>query len=168
MHGFNGSIWHAAYVLAPLWAAIFLCTYRTLKGNYYYFDPKHNNDHRLKAEGGDFEQHSKRYQDLAKLAITLSAASIGFLISMATGDKDTPVVASLKSVTPIVIGFFAACIALLIFFMLLQSYFYESYCHSPDHSTYRRWQYAFNVSMGWTGLLAMILGFLWLGNNLRF
>ena len=38
--------------------------------------------------------------------------------------------------------------------------------HSADHSTYKRWKYAFSTSLGWTGLLSFVLGFLWLARNL--
>ena len=72
----------------------------------------------------------------------------------------------MERVAPIVLGFFGTSIASLIMFMVLQSYFYEQYCHSPDHSTYTRWKYALSTTLGWTGLIALILGFGWLARNL--
>jgi len=49
------------------------------KGHYYFFDPKHNVAPRLR-DADDYEPHSKRHQDLAKLAIALSAAAIAFKV----------------------------------------------------------------------------------------
>jgi hypothetical protein len=165
---FNSSIWHALWVLSPLGVAVFvLCYFSLQRGSHYFFDPKHNIDPRLK-DAGDYEPHSKRYQELAKLAITLSAAAIAFLVSIVTSDKPVAPVFSLRVqlVAPIVCGFFGSCIALLVLFMVLQSVWYEEYCHSPDHSTYKRWKYALSTSLGWTGLLSFVLGFLWLARNL--
>ena len=87
-----------------------------------FFDPKHNVDPRLK-DAGDYEPHSKRYQELAKLAITLSAAAIAFLISIVASDKPVAPAFALKVqlVAPIVCGFFGSSIALLVLFMVLQS-----------------------------------------------
>lgn len=166
--GFNASIWHALWILAPLGGLVFFGAFFSLKkGCFYFFDPKHNADQRLKT-AGDFEPHAKRYQELARLIITLSAAAIAFLINIMTNDRaPNPAFGQrVQAVAPIVVGFFAACIALLIFFMLLQSVWYEEYCHSPDHSTYKRWKYALNLSLGWTGVLSFVLGFVWLAPNL--
>jgi len=166
---FSASLWHALWVLCPLAVVVFLvCFFSLQKGSHYFFDPKHNVDPKLKAENGDYEPHSKRYQELAKLAITLSAAAIAFLISFVASDKPAASAFSQKvqSVAPIVCGFFGSCIATLVLFMVLQAIWYEQYCHSADHSTYKRWKYALSTSLGWTGLLAFVLGFLWLARNL--
>lgn len=166
---FNGSIWHALWVLLPLGVVVYLlCFFSLNKGSHYFFDPKHNVDPKLRDEGGDYEPHSKRYQDLAKLAIALSAAAIAFLIGIMASDKPiAPAFAQkIQLVAPIVCGFFGSCIAFLVLFMVLQSIWYEQYCHSSDHSTYKRWKYALSTSMGWTGLLGFVLGFLWLARNL--
>ncbi|SPE24694.1 membrane hypothetical protein [Candidatus Sulfotelmatobacter sp. SbA7] len=165
---FNGSIWHALWVLLPLFSVVGLLEYFILhKAPHYFFDPKHNEDPRLQ-EAGDYEPHSARYQGLAKLAITLSAAAIAFLVNALASDKPTPSAFSLRvqAVAPIVIGFFGSCISMLVAFMVLQSMWYETYCHSPDHSTYTRWKYALSTSLGLTGLLSFVIGFIWLGDNL--
>jgi hypothetical protein len=165
---FNRSIWHAFWVLLPVWCAVFLRTFFRLKKGYvYYFDPKHNLDQRLKDEGVDYEAHSKRYQDLAKLAITLSVGVIAFVINILATDK-VPVsafVQKIDSVAPIVVGYFGACIAFLVLFIVLQAIHYEEYSHSANHNTYHRWKYALNLSLGWTGLISFILGFVWLARN---
>lgn len=165
---FNSSIWHALYVLLPLGAVVYLLSFFSLKkGHWYFFDPKHNSDQGLKAEGGDFEPHAKRYQDLAKLAITLSAGAIAFLINFLASDKVAGSVFAQKvqRVAPIECGFFGSAIALLVLFMVCQSYLYEQYCHAPTHKTYTRTKYAVSLTLGWTGLLSFILGFGWLARN---
>lgn len=143
---FNGSIWHALWVLSPLGIVVYLVSYFNLQMGYYYFDPKHGLG--MKTDAGDYEPHSQRYQELAKLAITLSAAAIAFLISVVASDKPlSPVFAQkVQLVAPIVCGFFGACIALLVLFMVLQSVWYEEYCHSQDHSSYKRWKYALSTT----------------------
>jgi hypothetical protein len=165
--GFNSSIWHALWVLLTVWVGVFLWAFFSLKkGHHYFFDPKHNTDSKLEGTG-DFEPHAKRYQDLARLAITLSAAVIAFLINILANDKGTTTafVQKIQLVAPIVVGYFGSCIALLIVFMVVQTVHYEEYCHSPDHDTYTRWKYALNQSVGWTGFISFILGFVWLAQN---
>lgn len=134
----------------------------------FVFDPKHNGDPKLQKEAGDFEPHCKRYQDLSKFAITLSGAAMAFLLSTLASDKPTPppFTQKVRDASPIVFGFFGCCIAFLVFFMVLQTFWYEEYCHSPDHDTYTRWKYALNNTLAWTGLVSFALGFLWLAPNL--
>jgi hypothetical protein len=166
---FNSSIWHALWVLLPVWGAVFLWAFFSLKKGYvYFFDPRHNTHQNLKDEEGDFEAHSKRYQDLARLAITLSTGVIAFLISILATDKApaSAFVQKIESVAPIVVGYFGACIALLIVFMVVQTVHYEEYCHSAEHDTYGRWKYALNQSLGWTGLISFVFGFAWLARNI--
>ena len=166
---FNSSVWHALWILLPLGTLVYVAIFFSLgRGQYYFFDPKHNNDQRLKDEGGIYEPHAKRFQDLAKLAITLSAASIAFLVTIVASDKPASPQFALKveAVAPIVAGLFGSCIALLVLFMVVQAVWYEEYCHSPDHSTYLRWKYALSTSLGYTGLLSFVLGFIWLAHNL--
>jgi hypothetical protein len=138
------------------------------KGDWYFFDPKHNIDARLK-DAGDFEPHCKRYHDLSKFAITLSGAAMAFLLSTIASDKPVrPEFAQkVRIVAPIVFGFFGCCIAFLVLFMVLQTFWYEEYCHSPDHNTYKRWKFAVNNTFGWIGMLAFAFGFLWLAPLFR-
>jgi len=165
MKGFSGSIWHALYIVLPLGLIVFFWAFFSLeKGSAYFFDPKDGGG----SLSGDFEAHSKRYQDIAKLLITLSVASIAFVISLVTSDRQytSPVAQRLQVVAPIVLGFFGVCVAFLITFITMQTYLYEQYCHAQNRDTYTRWKYALNVSFGWTGLLSGILGFWWLASNL--
>lgn len=166
---FNTSIWHAFWVLLPASIAVFLVAFFSLeKGCWYFFDPKHNLDERLRKEQGTFEPHSARYQDLSKLLITLSGAAIAFLIGVLASDKSSATVFTKKieANAPIVVGFFSTSIALLALFMIFQTIWYEQYCHSTEHSSYKRWKYALSMSLGWTGLVAFVLGFGWLARNL--
>ena len=152
----------------PLGVIVYALSFFSLKkGHWYFFDPKHNTDQRLKDEGGDFEPHAKRYQDLAKLAITLSAGAIAFLINFLASDKadGSAFARKVQLVAPIECGFFGLSIALLVLFMVCQSYLYEAYCHSAEHDTYTRTKYALSLTLGWTGLLSFILGFGWLARN---
>jgi hypothetical protein len=59
MKNFNGSIWHALWILVPLAGIIFSLSFLVVKpGFYYFFDPKHNG--RVK-DGGDYGPHMQRY-----------------------------------------------------------------------------------------------------------
>ena len=165
---FNQSIWHVLWILLPLGAVAFVVAYCTVKrGNYYFFDPKHSRGDDL-SDVGDFGQHSQRYQDLSKLVVALSAGAIAFLVNTLASQK-SPTTEFSKRVTeaaPIVVGFFGAAIAFLILFMVLQTTWYEEYCHSSTHSTYKAWKYATCNCLGWSGLAAFLLGFIWLARNL--
>jgi hypothetical protein len=86
MDPFNSHIWNAGLVLIPPSLIIGLVARRIVsKYKYYHFDAKRNLGG--SSDRGDFECHLKRYQDLAKLAITLSAGAIAFLISQLTSEK---------------------------------------------------------------------------------
>lgn len=161
---FNHSVWHAFWVVLPIGLVVYLWAFLTHEKGPYLFDPRHNPN--LK-DAGDFEPHSKRYQDIAKLFITLSAGSIAFIVSVLASDKSsaTTFVQKVASVAPIVVGYFACCIVLLITFMVALTVCYEKYCHSADHRTYKHWQYVLNMSLGWTGLISFVLGFFWLATN---
>jgi hypothetical protein len=167
--GFNHSIWHALWVLALPCTGVYFCAFFSLKkGHFYFFDPKHNVDVKLQKEGGEFEPHSNRFNDLAKLLIALSAGVIAFLVNTLANEKEPPsrILIAIESTAPIVVGFFGASMAFLILFMSLQAVWYEQYCHSPSHSTYVRWKYAVCTSLGWTGLLAFAIGITWFAQNL--
>jgi hypothetical protein len=168
---FNSSVWHAFIVLCPFGGGMFafvIYKARRFKNWHHFFDPKHNADSRLKNEGGDFSPHWSHYEGLAKLAITLSAGAVAFLINTLANEK-SPISQfgeRLTSVAPIVVGFFGASILLLILFLLWMAYCYEDYCHTPGHDSYSAWKYAVTVSLGVMGFISFICGFGWLGVNL--
>ena len=169
--GFNSSVWHAFGVLSPIgfgMSIFILVKAWRFKNWIHFFDPKHNLDPRLKQEGGEFAEHWNHYEGLAKLAITLSAGAMAFLISTIANQKPPlmPLAQKLTDVAPIVVGFFAASILLLIMFLLWMTFCYEEYCHHADHASYAAWKYAVTVSLGWTGFISFLCGFGWLGANL--
>ena len=164
----NSYLWSAPAILSAPGFLLFLYLYLTMNRHHYFFDPKHNSCTILQKENGDFEPHSKRYNDLAKLLITLSAGVIAFLVNtLANEKKDSPpILSAIHSTAPIVVGFFGSSIALLILFLLTQAAWYEAYCHSAHHDTYTRWKYASCNTFAYTGLLAFILGVIWFAQNI--
>jgi hypothetical protein len=167
MRRFNGSMWHALWVLCPLAGLVFWAAFRAVrKGGHFFFDPKHNKNSRLH-DAGDYGPHMQCYQDLAKLVITLSAAAIAFLINTLIGQRPPIPESSQKFMdcAPIVVGYFGAAIAFLVAFLVVQDVWYEEYCHSPDHSTYKAWKYATSTSLGYAGLVSFVLGFGWLATS---
>jgi hypothetical protein len=163
---FNSHVWDAALILLPAAVIMVLVArHRVAKYKYYHFDPNRNLGG--SSDRGNYEPHFKRYQELAKLAITLSAGAIAFLISQLTADKPPSVILQhLQASAPIVIGFFGLCIALMIGFMIVQTVWYEEYCHSLKYDSYSKVKFAISSCLGWTGLVSLVLGFTWLGFNL--
>src|SRR5579863_5359825 len=162
---FNSSVWHSLWVLCvPGIGAFVWVLYEAFarKQWYYFFDPKHNSDPRL-ANAGDFLPHWGHYEGLAKLAITLSAGAIAFLISTLANQHEaqTDFGRKVAAAAPIVVGYFGSAVLFLILFLLWLTYCYESYCHSAAHDTYRAWKYALTQCLGWMGFLAFALGFGW-------
>jgi hypothetical protein len=164
--GFNHSIWSAVWLTAIIFGLLYLVTFLRFKKNtWYFFDPKHSTDARL-ADAGDFGPHAQRYQDLAKLLITLATGAIAFMVNaVSSSNQANEFTKRLVSVAPVVVGFFGCSIAFLMGFMFSQTSFYETYCHSPTHSTYTRSKYSLSTSFGWTGLIAFLLAFGWLAQN---
>jgi hypothetical protein len=165
MTGFNHHIWNVLWILIPLMAAVFGLAFWVVSGNaFYHMDPKHSGD----KEAGDFSPHLQRYSDLAKLAITLSAGAIAFLINTLVGQKPpvTEFIQKVEASAPIIVGLFGAAIALLILFLVAMTYTYEEYCHDLTHASYKPWKYAMCNSLGWGGLFAFIFAFGWLAVNL--
>ena len=143
---------------------LYLLTSEPREGRSLLLDPKHNNDARLKAEER-FEPHSKRYQDLAKLAITLSAAALTFLVSVTFNEKpmNPPFAVRIQAVTPIIAGF------------LLDHCTYYGVDASSRHLTIKPTAIpspaptsrgdALSLALGFAGLIAFVLGFLWLAHT---
>ena len=165
---FSGSIWHAFWILLPVAIITYASLLLYFRGDWYFFDPKDHVDPKLK-DAGTFEPHCKRYHDLAKFAITLSGAAMAFLVSTIASDKPTQPAfqQKVRDIDPIVFGFFGCCIAFLVLFMVLQTFWYEEYCHSPDHNSYKRWKFALNNTFGWIGMVEFALGFCWLATLFR-
>jgi len=164
-------LWSAGIVLIPFLLAAFLYVLNQFKGKsdwYYFFDPRHNIDPILQAEGGTFGTHWSHYEGIAKLSITLSTGAIAFMINALVNDATAKsnVGQRLLDVAPIVIGLFGSSIFLLVCFLAWMAYCYEDYCHKPLHNSYRAWKYATTVSIGLNGFLAFIFAFVWLGVNL--
>jgi len=165
------SIWGGLSILAATFVSTAAIAYWNVSrggAHHYFFDPKHNLHPSLKQEGGDFGQHAGRYQDLSKFAITISAAAIAFLVNTLINNQlaSSPFGAKVAAIAPIACVFFSGSILCLILFVFLQTYFYEEYCHSPDHSSYTPLKYAISSSFGITGLIAFVIGFARLGIHL--
>jgi len=169
--GFNSSVWNAFLVLSPFGIGMYIFIFvklRRSKQRFHFFDAKHNLDSRLKEEGGEFADHWSHYESLAKLAITLSAGAVAYLINTIANQKPPfiPFSQKLTDVAPIVVGFFGASILFLIMFLLWMAFWYEDYCHHAEHNSYRAWKYALSVSLGLMGYISFVFGFGWLGANL--
>jgi hypothetical protein len=121
---------------------------------------------------GEFENHAKRYQALARLLLTLCTATVAFLFSFLVNLPADPThrnIYSLKleSACPRVVtclGLSAAC-ALL--FLLFQNLFYEDYIHSKyttdpkkTRETYSGERYALMLTFAAAGLFWFFFAYL--------
>ena len=124
---------------------------------------------------GSFEPHIKRYLDLARLVLTLAAASIAFLFNLIV-TRTTPISREyLLSVPPRAVLYLCATILFLLLFMTLLTLFYEKYSHfhylPRNHSEsqcgqYKRWKYALVNACGYTGLALFFVAYLRLALSL--
>jgi hypothetical protein len=137
---------------------LFFLTWWKLGSGSYELDPL--------GEDKAFEPHLKRYQDLAKLIITLATASAAFLFSFlvnhgSSSIPENPFARLLVTEAPFAIICLCLSVFLLLSFILLENYIYESYCHTPKakRDVYKGWVYAIVVSVGWTGFLFFVFAF---------
>jgi len=132
-------------------------------------------------KAGAFEPHIKRYQELARLVLTLATASAAFLINLIVSppEKHAPsdTAAKLLGAAPQAILFLCATAFFLLLFMTLLNFFYENYSHfhclPETHADkkrgageYRRWKYSLVLSLGYSGLLAFFGAYAWLARSL--
>jgi hypothetical protein len=130
---------------------------------------------------GAFEPHIRRYQELARLVLTLATASAAFLMNLIVNppEKHVPsdTAAKLLNAAPQAILLLCATAFFLLLFMTLLNFFYENYSHfhylpvrHPDKKRgigeYRRWKYALVLSLGYCGLLAFFAAYAWLARSL--
>jgi hypothetical protein len=83
-----------------------------------------------------------------------------------TKESENQAAHRLIDVCPIVVGIFGCSIAFIVIFSALQAVWYEQYCHSPHHDSYRAWKYDLCTGLGIDGCIAFLAGFGWLAANL--
>ncbi len=115
---------------------------------------------------GGFETHIQRYQDLAKLLLTLAAGTVAFLVNFLAGipidGKRSVYSLRLEHACPssiILLGLSGAC---AILFLLSENYAYETYCHDEKRDTYTPAWYGFNLALGFSGFIFFLLAYAWL------
>lgn len=115
---------------------------------------------------GGFEPHARRYQDLAKLLLTIAAATIAFLVnflaSIHVDEKRSPYSLALESACPFSICLLGLSALCAILFLFSENYAYETYCHDPNRNTYTPGWYALNLSLAFFGFLFFFLGYAFL------
>src|SRR5256885_2168842 len=137
----------AGIALAVFGVAYLLC-YLPRKNKTFDFDPC--------GKFGEFEPHAKRYQELAKLVLTLATASIAFLVNFLVNispDQKNRYLYSVRLETgaPSVIACLCVSVASVLLFLLFENLFYEDYAHSKytrepkdSRETYTGARYALN------------------------
>jgi hypothetical protein len=120
---------------------------------------------------GAFEPRAKRYQEIAKLVLTLSTASIAFIVNFLVGlpaDIRTRgrYSIAIEAASPLAITFLCVSVLSALLFLLSLSSAYERYSHSPDKDTYGGNWYALNYTLGYPGLLWFFFAYAWLAHGL--
>src|ERR1700751_1040363 len=120
------TIW-ASGIATVVYAVAFFSCYLPRRGKTFNFD--------VRGEFGAFEPHAKRYQDLAKLILTLSTASIGFLVNFLVNlgpdaKARSPYSLKLEAASPWVIAFLCLSTTSGVLFLLAENLFYEDYFHA--------------------------------------
>jgi hypothetical protein len=145
--------------------------YSECKGNAYEFDPG-----RIP---GAFEPHAKRYQALAKLVLTLAAASAAFLLSF-LANIDVSKARNyysirLEYVAPSAMVFLCLSAGACLIFLLLQNICYEQYTHvvyptkegvTPKPSPYSDKRYATVLMCAEASILFFALAHIVIGVSL--
>lgn len=114
---------------------------------------------------GAFENHLKRYQQLAQLIATLSTASIAFLVNFLAGispDQRRGIYSvRMEHACPWVTPFLAFSTGFAFAFILLENLAYEVYSHRPSGqpSPYTREWYAANISLGYSSAVLLVVGY---------
>src|SRR5882724_7852130 len=84
-----------------LFVVFYVTFYLPMRGHFWDYDPG--------GRQGEFEKHAERYQSLAKLVLTLSAASVAFLLNFLVNIDPTKSRSSysikMESAAPSVISF---------------------------------------------------------------
>jgi hypothetical protein len=145
--------------------------YSECKWNAYEFDPG-----RIP---GAFEPHAKRYQALAKLVLTLAAASAAFLLSFLVNiDVSKPrsyYSIRLEYAAPSAMVFLCLSAGACLIFLLLQNIYYEQYTHvvyppkegvTPKPSPYSDKRYATVLMCAEASILFFALAYIVMGVSL--
>ncbi len=123
---------------------------------------------------GEFEKHAERYQSLARLMLTLSSASVAFLINFLVNvapDAKNRNSYSLKleSASPRTIALLCLSATCALGFLLCQNLFYEDYVHSKysenparSRETYTGARYALTLTLAGAGLAFFFFAFMFL------
>jgi hypothetical protein len=160
--------WVLCVVSLPLFIGIYSCRNfkRRFPGSNVSFDPVEAAPSTKKIVSGGFETHIQRYQDLAKLLLTLAAATIAFLVNFLTGipvdGKRSVYSLRLEKVCPSAITLLGVCAVCAILFLLSENYAYETYCHDEQRDSYTPAWYGFNLALGFSGFLFFLAAYAWL------
>jgi len=150
--------------------ATYVSSYLTIGPGPFEMDP-----------GGEpkaFEEHLKRYQSLFQLIVTLSTATVAFLVNLLIGisdDKPRNIYSHrLEAACPFTVLVLGASVIFALLFIIFENLAYEAYSeylqtrnrstNTTRQSPYSRRWYAANLSFGYTSLLL----FLWAYGFLAF
>jgi hypothetical protein len=112
-----------------------------------------------------FEDHLKRYQQLAQLVATLSTASIAFLVHFLVSISDerprTIYSTRTEAACPWAIPLLGFSAFFALAFILLENLAYEVYSHKAQDqkSPYTRRWYAMDISLGYSSVVLFVSGY---------
>lgn len=120
---------------------------------------------------GEFENHAARYESIAKLVLTLAAASVAFLLNFLVSIDPSKLRngynVKLELAAPAVITLLCLSAACGLGFLLFQALFYENYVHAKypanqakSRETYTAARYAWNLSLAASGFLYFLIAYI--------
>jgi hypothetical protein len=122
---------------------------------------------------GAFEEHLKRYQSLAQLVLTLSTATIAylvnFLVSISPNQPRTIFNRNLEKAGPWAIPLLGFSVLFAMAFIFLENLAYETYMHhvyntvnllaGPPESPYTGGWYALNLALGYSSVFLFFFSY---------
>lgn len=127
-------------LITLLWLYFFRSFKARFPGSNVAMDPVEAAPSAKQFPTGGFEPHLQRYQDLAKLILTLAAATIAFLVNfltnLPTDGKRNSYSLKLERACDSSIALLGMSAVCAIIFILSANYAYETYCHDAERNTY--------------------------------
>jgi len=163
--GFLSVLFYPGIVVLSIAVATYLASFLAIGPGPFEMDPG--------SEPKAFEEHLKRYQGLFQLVVTLSTATVAFLVNFLIGisdDKPRSVYSRrLELACPFTILVLRFSVIFALLFIIFENLAYEAYSEylqnqikkasSRRQSPYSRHWYAANLSFGYSSLLLFLLAY---------
>jgi hypothetical protein len=137
-----------------LWIGLFLFFRKSLAKGSYHMDPGE--------KPGAFEPHLGRYQEIARLLLALSTATIAFLFHFLVnlpreGDRNSYSLV-LEMASSWALAYLSCSVLFLLCYLVFLSSAYESYAHRTSRYTHNK--YAISLALGYSGFIWFLVAYI--------